>query len=66
VSPGFRKTERYIEFQDVIIEWVGDVAKAINGAPPWSKKWQTKQWLDDPIKNIQHTTPSSFNPPTLE
>ncbi len=66
VGEGFKKTRGYAEFQGVLIEWVDDVAKAINNAPPWSEEWLTAQWQDDAIENFHHIiTPPGFEPPTL-
>jgi len=65
VGSGFLKTERYVEFQDVLIEWIDDVANAVNNAPPWSEEWQARQWLDDPIENIHRIAIPGFEPPAL-
>ena len=66
-SKVFKFTPRFMELEDLMIEWISnDVAKAINNAPPWSEKWETKQWIDDAINNIHYTTGFSFKPPFLE
>ena len=46
VGDGFLKTERYVEFQDVLRAWSEDVATAIGSAPAWDKKWLTAPWLE--------------------
>lgn len=46
LGDGFKKTERWIEFQDQISAWTEDVARAINNAPPWSEEWLSDEWLD--------------------
>jgi hypothetical protein len=46
VGEGFRKTERYVDFQDVMREWANDVAKAVSSAPPWQPNWTHKQWIE--------------------
>lgn len=67
VSPAFKYTKRHAEFEDLLVKWVvNDVTKAINNAPRWSKEWQMKEWLDDPINDMDRTIISSFKPPVLE
>ncbi len=39
VGEGFKKTERYVDFQDLLIRWVDDVANSIKNAPHWSVEW---------------------------
>lgn len=39
VGDGFRKTERYIEFQDVLRTWADDIAMIISNAPDWQADW---------------------------
>jgi TIR domain len=51
---GFTKTERYVEFQDIMITWIDEVARAVNNAPAWMPEWLTKAWLDDIIKTLPH------------
>jgi hypothetical protein len=63
-SPGFRNSPRYVDFEDLIIHWVYDVAKSINNAPPWSKEYEI--WLDDPVDYFNQTSDPIFMPPTLE
>lgn len=65
VGQGFAKTERYVEFQDKIISWVEEVAKAVENAPPWEERWYTKEWLDDLISGTHSSSDTNFNLPTL-
>jgi hypothetical protein len=56
---GFTKTERYVEFQDKMIAWIEDVARAVYNAPAWRSEWLTSEWIDDVIKTIgQHEQPT--------
>ena len=63
-SPAFKNTERYVDFEDLIIDWVPDVAEYINNAPHWSENYV--KWLDDPVDFFNQTSDSIFMPPTLE
>ncbi len=68
VGDGFKKTERFVEFQDQIIEWAEDVALAINGAPDWDADWLTDDWLNAAVPgwNTLAPTPSiGFAAPKL-
>ena len=73
VGEGFKKTERYVELQDNISEWVNDVANAINNAPEWNPDWlnedlfETKipQWLKDSNLDNVSTEISLFKAPSL-
>ncbi len=62
VGYGFTTTERYIEFQDKLVEWVEDVARCINKAPPWRREWLGKEWIDDPITSISPPSVPEFFP----
>ena len=62
---GFKKTERYIKFQDHMLDWIPDVVDCINSAPSWSNEFE--MWVEDSIEEIQHPTSDvSFKPPILE
>ncbi|MEW5958465.1 MAG: toll/interleukin-1 receptor domain-containing protein, partial [Chloroflexota bacterium] len=39
VGPAFRKTKKFIKFQDELFEWVPLVAKTIDQAPIWRQEW---------------------------
>jgi TIR domain len=47
VGDGFKRTELYVEFQQVIARWSEEVASAIHRAPPWRKEWSSRQWHKD-------------------
>ena len=53
VGEGIKKTSRYIDFQDVLLEWIKDVANVIKSAPPWDNKWLGREWLDEPFENAK-------------
>ena len=42
----FKNSQRYIDFQDQMIERVPDLAVAIKGAPAWRDEWLTEAWVD--------------------
>lgn len=68
VGDGFKKTERYVEFQDNILDWAEDVARAVNGAPAWDAQWLTEAWLDTAVpswKTLSPTTTTAFDAPLL-
>ena len=58
---GFRQTERYVQFQDSMRDWVKEVARAIKQAPPWSEEWIDYQDVDIPETHIP-----TFGLPVLE
>jgi hypothetical protein len=62
VGQGFTRTERYVEFQDRLLEWVEDLAECIRKAPVWHEEWLSKAWTDDPIASFDSPTTSSFFP----
>jgi hypothetical protein len=45
VGEGFKRTERFVEFQDAMSKWTDDVARVIGVAPDWSDQWLTDDWL---------------------
>lgn len=49
---GFSRTERYIQFQDNLIQLSEIVARGINHAPPWKKAW-----LETPEVEIPEISP---------
>lgn len=65
VGEGFKRTTRYIEFQDSLIEWVPDIVESINGAPEWAEEWLTDEWLDDIIGGIEGIKEYRFEKPSL-
>ena len=68
VGEGFKKTERYVEFQDRISDWADDVARAINAAPDWDAEWLTEDWLNAAVPNWSALAPATtplFSAPRL-
>lgn len=39
IGEGFVRTERFVEFQDVLRTWAEDVASVIEQAPDWDANW---------------------------
>jgi hypothetical protein len=54
IGDGFKQTERYVEFQDDIEEWVSQVALAVDSAPEWNQEW---------VHHTPSTLPQSDEPP---
>lgn len=69
VGEGFKKTERFVDFQDEMSDWAADVAKAINSAPNWDPAWLTRGWLDEAIPEWNVPAPedlaTEFSAPQL-
>lgn len=51
-AKAFRKTTKFVDFQEKLKEWVIPVAKAVRAAPAWSEDWLSNEWLDLPIDNF--------------
>jgi hypothetical protein len=66
VGEGFSKTERYIEFQDVLRAWSSDVASVIYNAPEWQHYWLTYDWLDIDDRDLIPVSARNFKFPGLE
>lgn len=66
VGDGFSKTERYVDFQDLLREWAGTVAQAINTAPPWQECWLQDDWLDLPDDDLRPKPATNFGFTGLE
>jgi len=60
VGDGFSRTERYVEFQDVLRLWAIDVAKVIQSAPRWQESWMTDSWLQLEDGDLRPITSSNF------
>lgn len=60
VGDGFVKTERYVEFQDVLRTWADDAAHMIQGAPAWDEAWLTPSWLDLPDDALRPPSTTNF------
>jgi hypothetical protein len=66
IGDGFAKTERYIEFQDLLRNWAIDVAKIITEAPPWEENWLSEDWQDVPDDELLPKTTLNFQFAGLE
>lgn len=53
VGDGFRKTERFVEFQDKLTNWAPDVASAIAACPKWHATFLDEQWIQAAISTIE-------------
>lgn len=71
IGDGFKKTERYVEFQDQMSRFTKDVAEAVNNSPEWAIEWLDDEWLDGANRQGQNGAgalnglPASFKAPTL-
>ena len=66
VGDGFKKTELYVEFQQVVAGWSADVARAISHAPPWSSDLSSRRWLRAESIDLAPRVANSFPFPGLE
>lgn len=48
VGEAFTLTPGYVDFQRMLMKWVGDVAKAVKRAPEWNPEWLEEKWLEVP------------------
>jgi hypothetical protein len=60
VGEGFVKTERYVEFQELLQTWAMDVAAVIEGAPPWQDAWINEEWFEVPDNDLQPKPRDNF------
>jgi hypothetical protein len=60
VGDGFVKTEKYVEFQDLLKEWVIDIADVIEGAPPWQDAWLNDEWFNVPDDELKPKSTTNF------
>lgn len=51
-GPGFRNLEPYTRFEEAIMGWTVQVARAIERAPDWNQDWLTKEWLEVAIDHL--------------
>jgi hypothetical protein len=66
VGEGFIKTERYVEFQDVLRTWADDVAIAIETAPEWDAAWLTANLATIPDDDLKPPSTKNFRFAGLE
>jgi len=43
------KTQRFIDFQDSLLDWVESVAHAHRNAPAWDDNWKHPDWINDAL-----------------
>jgi hypothetical protein len=66
VGEGFKRTERYVEFQDQVSCFADDVATAIEDAPTWDDAWLSEAWFQDVGSDVGGNDPArGFDPPVL-
>ena len=58
----FKSSQRYIEFQDRMIDWVPELAAAIKLAPKWRDEWLTEPWLEKAMAYRPEAPPVAFAP----
>lgn len=61
VGDGFSKTERYIEFQDVLRAWANDIATIISHAPDWQSDWIESDFLYVDDADLMPVSADNFN-----
>lgn len=62
VGSGFKRSVRYIKFQDELVKWIPDVATTIRHAPKWNSDWLSLDWIEDDTTKPPTLT---FAPPAL-
>jgi hypothetical protein len=66
VGEGMKKTERYIELQGKLQEWIYHVATAFEKAPVFNETWMNEEWVEIPSSKVQIASiPENIKPPTL-
>jgi len=71
VGEGFTKTERYIEFQDLLITWTDAISKVVATAPTWNPDWMGQDWVEEACKKwlggrVPDPVDGRFSPPFME
>jgi len=66
VGEGFSKTERYVEFQDILRSWACDVATVIHNAPEWQHTWLSDDWLRTDDQDLRPVPTRNFSFTGLE
>lgn len=61
IGDGFSKTERYIEFQDILRTWAIDVATVIENAPEWQAVWMDNDWLQADDADLRPISTTNFS-----
>jgi len=66
VGEGFVKTEKYVEFQDVLRKWSNELAAVIQGAPSWQPAWMNDEWFNVPDDELKPKPETNWEFPGLE
>ena len=66
VGESFKKTERYVEFQDLLRERAGDLAQVIQAAPTWQAAWLNDEWFNLPDDELLPRSSENFDFTGLE
>ena len=66
VGDGFKKTELYVEFQQVMTAWAAEVAEAVHQAPPWSADLLSEEWFRGEGIDLAPASSTNFLFPGLE
>ena len=61
VGDGFSKSERYLEFQDVLRPWANEIARVILHAPDWQSEWIEDSYLYVDDADLLPVPPDNFN-----
>ena len=61
----FKASQRYLEFQDRMIDWVSQLGAAIRAAPEWNPDWITEAWLEKAMAYRPEEPPVEFSAPLL-
>ena len=65
IGGGVKDTQLFIDLQSKLLEWVDEVAMAINKSPNWDKNWIKEDWVVEPIKEIKPESKPKFKKPIL-
>jgi hypothetical protein len=51
--PGFKASPLHVDFELAIVPFANDVARIVEGAPPWSVDFLSKEWMEDVITAVK-------------
>lgn len=63
---GFIRTEKYVDFQDLLRNWSVDVASAIQRTPPFDTAWANAEWLQLSDEHLRPKSTDNFGFTGLE
>ena len=49
---GFEDSQRFLDFQIALKNYIGAVANAVRAAPAWDSEWLNNQWLEVPTNHL--------------